>query len=279
MGAPAVALRAPAPAVAAPLRMLQAWHLLSLDAPTVALCWMLLFAHTMHVAHALPAAGALSCAVWLVYVADRVLDARRLPESAWPGTPGSALSRLYREHARGFLLTGVAVGLAALALLSALPRSLAEAWLLLTVPLALYAAAVHLLRLAARWKAVCVGIFFAVAVALPAAVQGGIAWPLVFATLAFGGVCRANCAVLRAPSRRLHIVLAVSMAVALLPLRFAETRAIAPACVCALVLLALLVGKREAICARLGWLSWRALVDAALVVPALAVVAGTLLVR
>ena len=258
--------------------MLQAWHLLSLDAPTVAFCWVLLFAQIMRVPHAFSAAGALGCAVWLVYAADRVLDARREP-TGWGNAPQDALSRLYREHAREFLLAGVAVGLLTMVLLLALPQALVLAWLLLAAPLALYAAAVHGLGLSGRWKAVCVGIFFAAAIALPAAVQGGLAWPLICAAVAFGGVCRANCAVLRAPFRRLRLVLAMSLAASLLPLGFAEARSIGPACVLALALLSLLARRREAICARLGWLCWRALVDAALVLPALAVAAVLLLAR
>ncbi|WP_419806115.1 hypothetical protein [Terriglobus sp.] len=232
----------------------------------------------MHVPHALATAGALACAVWLVYVADRLLDTRSEP-APWPSAPHAALSQMYREHAREFLLAGAAVALLTAVLLSALPRILVEAWLLLAVPLAMYAAAVHVLHLPARWKAVCVSVFFAVAVALPAAVHGSMGWPLLTAALAFGGVCRTNCAVLRAASRRLRIVLATSLAVALLPLLFVEARVIVPACAGALLLLWLLVRKRESASARLGWLSWRALVDAVLVAPALLVSVCVLIAR
>ena len=280
MGAHAAVLPAQAQPVAAPLRILQAWHLLSLDAPTVAFSWVVLFAAALHVPHALPEAAALACAVWLVYASDRLLDVRQEPVSTWTdGAPHAALSRLYREHAREFLLTGAAVCFGLIAMLAALPSVLVEAWLLLAVPLAMYAAAVHVLRLSARWKAVCVGIFFAAAVALPTAVRSGVRWPLFFAAVAFGGVCRANCAVLRAASRRLRIVLAGSSVVALLPLWFAETRTIASACTGALVLLVWLQSHREAVCARQGWLAWRALVDAALVAPALIVTASIVLAR
>lgn len=233
----------------------------------------------MHVPYALSGAGALACAVWLVYAVDRVLDARREPDPATPGTAEDALLRLYRVHARDFMLTGIAVGLWMVTLLSELPRALVEAWLLLCVPLILYATAVHVLRLSSRWKAICVCIFFAVAISLPAAAQGGVGWPVAISALAFGGVCRANCAVLSAPFYRLWSVFAVSSTAALLPLRFAETRAIAPACIFALLLLLWLVRKRELICEQLGWLSWRALVDLALVAPALAVAVAVLLVR
>ena len=283
MGASAAALPATTHAPSVPLRLLRAWHLLSLDAPTVAFCWTLLFAEIFRVPQPLPAAADLACAVWLVYMVDRVLDARRHGSPACPNPPQNslydalydpphdALYGLYRLHARNFLLTGIAVALLGTALVSTLPRALIEAWVLLTAPLLLYAAVVHLLRLSARWKAISVGIFFAVAVALPAAVHSGLGLSVASAAIAFGGVCRANCAVLRAHSRRARIVLTLCTAAALLPLPFAETRAVTAACLVALGLLLLLRHSRELVSARVGPLGWRALVDVALVAPALAV--------
>lgn len=280
MGAPAVVLTAPPQARTGSVRLLRQWHLLSLDAPTVAFFWLLLFAQCMHVPHALPAATALAAAVWIVYVVDRLLDARHEADTtARQELPQAALTRLYGEHARAFVVGVGAVGLITTVLLSVLPRALTEAWLSLAIPLGLYATAVHVLRLPARWKAVCVGIFFAVAVALPAAVHGGLRWPLALAALALGGVCRANCAVLRAPSLRLKVVLGLSGAAAVTPLWFGETRSIALACLAALGLLVLLVRYRTALCDRLGWLAWRALVDAALVAPALVVAVVALFAR
>ena len=209
--------------------------------------------------------------MWLVYAADRLLDARHEPAARWTMGPHAALSRMYREHAGSFLRAGVPVAIAVSALLVALPRALIEAWLLLALPLTLYAAAVHLLRLSGRWKAVSVGIFFAVAVALPALVHGVRWWPLASAALAFGGVCRANCAVLRADAQRLRVVLTLTVLFATPALLFGDTRPIAIASLFALGLLLLLVHRRQRVCERMGWLAWRALVDAALVAPALAV--------
>lgn len=282
MGAPAVALQ-PRVVAAAPLRLLHGWHLFSLDAPTVAFCWMLLFASALHVPHAIASAAALACAVWIIYAADRVLDAWREPppawSGAWTGAPHTMLARLYSRNAREFLLAVGAVALLLAALLADLPRALSEAWMLLATPLALYAAAVHLLHLSGRWKAISVGLFFAVAVSIPAAVHGAVRSPLLAGAFAFGAVCRTNCAVLRAPVRRLRIVLTCSLCAALLPFLFAETRSIGLACLASLALLMVLVHKRASASARLGALSWRALVDAALVAPPLIVLAGCLLAR
>jgi hypothetical protein len=52
----------------------QWWHLLSLDAPTVAALWSWLFVRAMHLHLSLPQALLLPLGTWLLYVADRVLD-------------------------------------------------------------------------------------------------------------------------------------------------------------------------------------------------------------
>ena len=56
------------------LRLIRWWHLLSFDAPTVAVVWAYLFARMMHVR--LPWLGGLILALgtWLIYTADRLLD-------------------------------------------------------------------------------------------------------------------------------------------------------------------------------------------------------------
>ncbi|HEV2485202.1 MAG TPA: hypothetical protein VGT08_06695 [Terracidiphilus sp.] len=56
-----------------PLRL---WHLASLDAPSVALVWSLAFAWVARVRLPLWVPALLALAVWAVYVADRLLDAR-----------------------------------------------------------------------------------------------------------------------------------------------------------------------------------------------------------
>jgi hypothetical protein len=55
----------------------QWWHLLSLDAPTVAALWSWLFVRAMHLHLSLPQALLLPLGTWLLYVADRVLDGLR----------------------------------------------------------------------------------------------------------------------------------------------------------------------------------------------------------
>ncbi|HEX3435703.1 MAG TPA: hypothetical protein VHT24_02975 [Pseudacidobacterium sp.] len=50
------------------------WHLLSLDAPTVAALWSWSFARAAHVELPILAPLLLAAGTWLVYVADRILD-------------------------------------------------------------------------------------------------------------------------------------------------------------------------------------------------------------
>jgi hypothetical protein len=58
------------------LASLEAWHLTSLDAPTVALVWACSFAWATGTHLQLKAAAVIVLAVWTVYVGDRLLDAR-----------------------------------------------------------------------------------------------------------------------------------------------------------------------------------------------------------
>jgi len=77
-----------------------AWlHLLSLDAPLVGVVWQLLFAKALRV-HLAPVVNLVTALViWLIYVADRILDSYRTEESA-----GEALRhRFYRAHRMAFL--------------------------------------------------------------------------------------------------------------------------------------------------------------------------------
>jgi hypothetical protein len=60
----------------------QWWHLLSLDAPTVAALWSWFFVRAMHLHLSLPQAILLPLGTWLVYVADRVLDGLRQSQAA-----------------------------------------------------------------------------------------------------------------------------------------------------------------------------------------------------
>lgn len=87
-------------------------NLLSLDAPLVAVAWLHIFAKTWRLGY-LPweSSAILALGVWVVYVADRVLDASMLS-----GMPGGLQPRhqFHRRHQRAL---GVGVGVAVLAAL------------------------------------------------------------------------------------------------------------------------------------------------------------------
>lgn len=89
-------------------------NLLSLDAPLVAVAWLYIFAETWRVVY-LPTSAYISLAlvVWVIYVADRLLDA-----AAGSNASGRFEARhlFHRKHRSVFRLLAVAAGLVALVL-------------------------------------------------------------------------------------------------------------------------------------------------------------------
>ena len=75
------------------------WHLLSLDAPTVAALWAWFFARAMHLHLALLPALLLGLGTWLLYVADRILDGLRQP----PNEPLRERHYFHARHRTAFL--------------------------------------------------------------------------------------------------------------------------------------------------------------------------------
>ena len=189
-----------------PRDLLALWHLLSLDAPSVAALWTLFFARSMH--RTLPASAPLSMflAVWMLYVAARLLDSRILivPRSSLPltsrlvdvGRAGlEARHYFHHRHRRPLLAMLVmgAIGLAAL-----LPRLSLIAIrldLLLASALFAYFLLIHATGSAHRLpKEISVGLFFSAAVAIPtvAGLPGGRLHLLPMAVL-FALLCSLNC--------------------------------------------------------------------------------------
>jgi hypothetical protein len=71
-------------------------NLLSLDAPIVALLWQILFARCFHARVGFLPSLLLVLAVWLIYAADRTLD-------AWTGSAALPRHEFYRRHWRSLL--------------------------------------------------------------------------------------------------------------------------------------------------------------------------------
>lgn len=150
-------------------KALQYWHLLSLDAPTVAALWCWAFGLAAHLRLALWLPGALALGTWLFYVADRLLDAQFSSASAL-----RLRHHFHRQHRGSFLAAALPVGVLLAMLVVRMPRSLLVAYCVLGVLSLAYLACVHLPSRQCsnppRWfpKEFAVGLIFAVATALPA---------------------------------------------------------------------------------------------------------------
>jgi hypothetical protein len=182
------------PTPAFPCRRLWVWwHLLSLDAPTIAVLWAHLFARTVHVQPGLADEVVLAGAVWLTYSADRVLD----------GCLAADPNRLRTRHrfARRYRNRLAAVWLVVLLIvagvsLSGIDRALLDAGVGVLGVVVLYLGAVHLTPdgLMPDWiKRSLVAIIFSLGSALPAAVQTSHPERLAPPAVAFAALCFLNC--------------------------------------------------------------------------------------
>jgi hypothetical protein len=169
--------------------VLAKWHLLSLDAPTVAAAWTWFVARASGVALPWESVAAMFVAVWVLYAADRLLDER--------GRVGLEERHLFhRRHGRGFRW-GIAGGCAVLAVL--LPRMNAATIRLdvvLGVLLVAWFVLIHSMDTHARPlpKEFVLGLFFAAAIFVPlVARRPEMQLRLVLPAVLFGALCCLNC--------------------------------------------------------------------------------------
>lgn len=184
------------------------WHLLSLDAATVAVVWCWFFASVFGVSFSWTTLPTLGLGTWCVYVADRLLDGwcftdvRLLRDRHW----------FYLRNRKPFVTAWMAAALLLgyLILTRAQHTVRADDIALCLIGTA-YFALIHgshsrlqesLRPNPARWfpKELAVGFLFAVATAVPtwARLAGGTTNPtgrsmLAVAVLAFGSLCWLNC--------------------------------------------------------------------------------------
>jgi hypothetical protein len=167
------------------------WHLLSLDAPTVATLWTLFIARCSHLILPWTALAAMFVAVWMIYAADRLLDARLLDTGLLDSRPSESRplesrpleSRIspsnlearhrFHHHHRTAFLTGILLSSVALAtLLHHIDPSSLHLYVLLATLLAGWMILIHIRpelngtdrRLP---KELAVGIFFPAAIFIP----------------------------------------------------------------------------------------------------------------
>jgi hypothetical protein len=262
------------------------WHLMSLDAPTVAMLWTWFVARAGDVRLPLSTAAAMGLAVWILYAADRLLDTRGL--DALRGGAGELEARHYFHHRyRGVFTAGIVLAGAVLAAM--LPRLNDGAMHLYGVEGVLLVAwfwILHATHSAHRLpKEMAVGLFFSAAVFIPTVARDpGLRLRMLPDAVLFAALCSLNCLFIYAwehsarqlrrahPSTRLAVghltMLACAVAVAgaaLTLLGPIAERPIAAACTLSQVLLLLLNSQRR----RLSGISLRAAADLALLTPIL----------
>src|SRR5215475_8453897 len=107
-------------------RVLALWHLLSLDAPTVAALWTWFIARSCRIHLPGVATLAMAVAVWTLYVADRLLDAQLA------GREELEARHYFHSHHRFAFLAGIAAASVLLAtLLPQLPPEAIRLYLIL----------------------------------------------------------------------------------------------------------------------------------------------------
>lgn len=200
------------PTARAPHTPLALWHLLSLDAPSVAAVWTWAVASAAGLRLPWTAPAAMFAAVWMLYAADRLLDARPLPGGQAPPELEER-HRFHHRHRRAFLATITLSAFLLAALLRfadppamrlyALLAALLCAWFLLIHARPLPGDGTHRLP-----KELAVGIFFPAAVFIPTVARlPQLRLDLLPAALLLAATCSLNCLFLYAwehPDDRPH---------------------------------------------------------------------------
>ena len=141
--------------------------ILSLDAPTIAIVWLALFAATFRVRPGWPVLTALGLWVWLIYVADRILDSLSEP----PPSDEVPRHRFYRYHRRSVLICAFAVAvIAAIISFGWIQPAIRRDAIGLAILVGIYFAVTHLARPKGDrfWpKELLVAVLFAAGVCLP----------------------------------------------------------------------------------------------------------------
>jgi hypothetical protein len=198
------------------------WHLLSLDAPSVAAVWTVFVAGSVGLRLPWVEPAAMFVAVWMIYAADRLLDGRGLEGVAgsMKQTPGGndrkknndGLEKRHRFHLthRGGFLVGIGVGAVALGyLLSPIDGQALRLYAVLAMLLGVWMLLVHMRgRDRGRLpKEIAVGLFFPAAVFIPTVARlPGLRFELLPGAALFAGVCALNCLMVYAwehPGRRM----------------------------------------------------------------------------
>jgi hypothetical protein len=171
------------------------WHLLSLDAPTVAALWTWFIASANHLRLPKVSILAMFLAVWMLYVADRLLDARALSEHPLDVGSLEARHHFHHRHRSSFLIGLLLASTALASLLPHLPSEAIHLYLILGGLVFAYFILIHATESAHRLpKEFAVGICFAAATFIPTvAHQPDLRLRLFPLALLFASLCTLNC--------------------------------------------------------------------------------------
>ena len=187
--------------------LLVMWHLLSLDAPTVATVWTIYIGSAEHMPFPVCVPVSMFAAVWVLYAADRLLDSRILNTTSWSPRlarhPHAVLNGLglearhfFHHRHRRSLMVGIAASAVLLAgIVPELKPAAIRLDLILGSLLFAYFVLIHVSGSAHRLpKEISVGLFFSAAVFVPT-VAGAPQLRLALLPLAvlFAGLCCLNC--------------------------------------------------------------------------------------
>jgi hypothetical protein len=173
------------------------WHLLSLDAPTVAALWTWFIARASRVGVPLISPLTMAIAVWILYAADRLLDARHLnaPRTPKPDIELEARHLFHHRHRRAFLVGIALASVALVALLPILDPSAIRLYLIEGGLLGAWFVILHATRSAHRLpKEIAVGLFFSAAVFIPTVARRPLLRPaLLSSAILLAALCSLNC--------------------------------------------------------------------------------------
>ncbi len=260
---------------------LERWHLLSLDAPSVAAAWTWLVARAAHVELPWTEFAAMFLAVWILYAADRLLDARGLSTGDDSGLERRHI--FHHDHRVRFRSGMILACVLLAALLPRMPGVELQRYVLLGTLLVGWFLVIHTGSKPLP-KEFVVGIFFAAAVFIPTVVRApGLRAEMLLPAILLGALCSLNCVFIYAwestgQHRNAHggtliaarfivpAALLVALACALAMEFIPPDRLLLGACGAAVLLLLALHSAREQIAPT----TLRALADLALLTPLLA---------
>lgn len=207
------------------------WHLLSLDAPTVAVVWCWFFAAVFHISLPWSALPTIALGTWTVYVADRLLD-------GWTVANTVAMRDrhwFYLRHRKPFIVAWCAVSVPlAYFIFFRVPRSVRNDDIVLCLIGVAYFVLIHghasnnsAMRLSSHWrlsnwltKELAVGFLFPIATAIPTLTRLSSERDIIVAAFfVLGGACWLNCVAIQtwedadASSEVMHKILAPTVSI------------------------------------------------------------------